>query len=101
MLHHLKHPEDLDFSVPDTLQADLRDYQYNGFQWMKTLAGFKLGGILADEMGLGKTVQAIALILSSFSESESTKPALIVAPASLVYNWKNEFQKFAPILMLR
>lgn len=98
LLHHLKHPEDLDFSVPDTLQADLRDYQYNGFQWMKTLAGFKLGGILADEMGLGKTVQAIALILSSFSESELTKPALIVAPASLVYNWKNEFQKFAPIL---
>ena len=98
LLNHLKNPEELDFDIPNTLQAELRDYQDYGFQWLKTLRFYKLGGILADDMGLGKTLQSIAFILSLFTENKDSKPALIVAPASLVYNWKNEFQKFAPTL---
>ena len=98
LLHRLKNPAELDFEVPHTLKAELRDYQYEGFQWLKALSIYQLGGILADEMGLGKTLQSIAFILSQFCENKDEKPALIVAPASLVYNWKNEFQKFAPSL---
>ena len=98
LLNRLKNPEELDFEIPDLLQAELRDYQYYGFQWLKTLELYKLGGILADDMGLGKTLQSIAFILSQFCMNKDLKPALIVAPASLVYNWKNEFQKFAPSL---
>ncbi|WP_428910017.1 SNF2 helicase associated domain-containing protein [Niallia sp. Krafla_26] len=98
LLNRMKNPEELDFEVPTTLKAELRDYQFVGYQWLKTLHTYKLGGILADEMGLGKTLQSIAFILSYFCENEKGKPALIVAPASLVYNWKNEFQKFAPTL---
>lgn len=98
LLNRLKNPEELDFEVPSTLKAELRDYQYEGFQWLKALSTYKLGGILADEMGLGKTLQGIAFILSQLIENKDLKPALVVAPASLVYNWKNEFQKFAPTL---
>jgi SNF2 family DNA or RNA helicase len=98
LLSRLKNPEELDCEIPKSLQAELRDYQYYGFQWLRTLRYYQLGGILADDMGLGKTLQAIAFILSLFEENQDLKPALIVAPASLVYNWKNEFQKFAPTL---
>lgn len=98
LLNRLKNPEELEFELPDLLQANLRDYQNYGFQWLKTLSHYRLGGILADDMGLGKTLQSIAFILSERNKEKETKPALIVAPASLVYNWKNEFQKFAPSL---
>lgn len=94
----IKSPEEEEFILPDTLQANLREYQLTGFQWLKSLARYQLGGILADDMGLGKTLQSIAFILSERKESESNKPFLVVAPASLVYNWKNEFSKFAPEL---
>ncbi|MCT2534694.1 DEAD/DEAH box helicase [Aquibacillus koreensis] len=99
LLNRLKNPEELEFDVPDSLQAELRDYQYFGFQWLKTLKYYRLGGILADDMGLGKTLQCIAYILSEkLVNKDNMKPTLVVAPASLVYNWKNEFQKFAPEL---
>lgn len=98
LLNRLKNPEELEFDLPDLLQAELRDYQNYGFQWLKTLKFYHLGGILADDMGLGKTLQSIAFILSERNLNKDAKPALIVAPASLVYNWKNEFQKFAPSL---
>ncbi|WP_117168132.1 DEAD/DEAH box helicase [Paraliobacillus sediminis] len=98
LIQTLKNPDELDFELPTDLQAELRDYQEIGFQWLKTLAHYSLGGILADDMGLGKTVQGIAFLLSEKEESKETKPALIVAPASLVYNWKMEFDKFAPSL---
>ncbi|WP_407270968.1 SNF2 helicase associated domain-containing protein [Radiobacillus sp. PE A8.2] len=98
LIQSLKNPDELDFELPVDLQADLREYQTLGFQWLKTLATYSLGGILADDMGLGKTLQAIAFLLSEKQEQKLTNPALVVAPASLVYNWKSELEKFAPSL---
>ncbi|MDR6121307.1 SNF2 family DNA or RNA helicase/uncharacterized Zn finger protein [Bacillus sp. SLBN-46] len=98
LLTRLKNPDELDFEVPDSLHAELRDYQNYGFQWLSTLKYYGLGGILADDMGLGKTLQSIALLLADKKKYEERKPSLILAPASLVYNWKNELVKFAPSL---
>lgn len=84
-------------SLPATLDGMLRDYQKIGWRWLGTLAHFGFGGILADDMGLGKTVQIIALIHTLRSmEPKPGRPVLIVAPSSLVLNWKAEFGKFAP-----
>ncbi|MBW5446711.1 helicase SNF [Cohnella sp. CFH 77786] len=97
MLENMRHPDSLDFHVPETLHPILRDYQKYGFQWMKTLAHYRFGGILADDMGLGKTLQSIAFLLSELPRiREDGLPALIVCPASLTYNWWNELRKFAP-----
>lgn len=97
LLHNLRRPGNLEFAVPPQLAPVLRDYQAYGYQWLKTLAHYRFGGILADDMGLGKTLQSIAFIVSVLPEiAESGQPALIVAPASLVYNWQNELTKFAP-----
>lgn len=99
LIQDLKNPDTLDFEVPKTLSSTLRDYQQYGFQWLKTLAHYSLGGILADDMGLGKTLEAISYILSDKMEKgEEGKTSLVVSPASLVYNWKSEFEKFAPEL---
>ncbi|EES75266.1 SNF2 family N-terminal domain protein [Paenibacillus sp. oral taxon 786 str. D14] len=99
LLHNLQHPGNLDFPVPPQLSDVLRDYQVYGYQWLKTLAYYRFGGILADDMGLGKTLQSIAFLISVLPEiAESGQPALIVCPASLVYNWRNELTKFAPNL---
>lgn len=88
--------EKVNYSIPEELNADLRDYQINGFKWFKTLSYYEFGGILADEMGLGKTLQTIAFILS-----EKGKKSIIITPTSLIYNWKNEFEKFAPSLKIK
>lgn len=85
----------LSFEVPKELNAELREYQKFGYNWLKTLEHLGLGGILGDEMGLGKTLQAITFILSN-----KGKKTLIVAPTSLIYNWKDEFTKFAPNLVV-
>ncbi|MGD8190715.1 SNF2 helicase associated domain-containing protein [Brevibacillus ginsengisoli] len=96
LLENLRNPDNLEFSVPDSLAPVLRDYQTYGFQWLKTLAHYGYGGILADDMGLGKTIQSIAFIVSALPEIRDTHmPAIVVAPTSLVYNWRNEFGKFA------
>lgn len=79
------------FELPKNLNANLREYQVEGYNWLKTLDYLGFGGILGDEMGLGKTIQAISFILSSMPNK-----TLIVAPTSLIYNWSNEFDKFAP-----
>jgi len=97
LLENMRNPDNLDFPLPATLQTVLRDYQVYGFQWMKTLAHYGFGGILADDMGLGKTLQSIAFLVSVLPQIREQKlPALIVAPASVVYNWYNEIKKFAP-----
>ena len=88
-----KNIEKLKFKEPKELNGILREYQKVGFNWFKTLDYLGFGGILGDEMGLGKTLQTITFILSN----KKTK-TLIVAPTSLLYNWKNEFEKFAPTL---
>lgn len=92
LIHRLKSPEEQVYELPDTLQASLRSYQETGFQWFKSLSEYHLGGILADDMGLGKTVQAIAYLLSEMNDV----PHLVIVPSSVVYNWRNEFVKFAP-----
>ncbi|MGG5462244.1 SNF2 helicase associated domain-containing protein [Clostridium sp. B9] len=83
----------LEFEIPNDLKAELREYQKFGYNWLKTLEHLGLGGILGDEMGLGKTLQAITFILSN-----KGKKTLVVAPTSLIYNWKEEMEKFAPSL---
>ncbi len=80
--------------VPSTLQTELRDYQYEGFQWLTRLAAWGVGGCLADDMGLGKTIEALALLLHRAAGG----PALVVAPTSVAFNWLNEAQRFAPTL---
>jgi hypothetical protein len=97
LLENMRNPDLLDFPVPKALSKILRDYQQYGYQWMKTLAHYRFGGILADDMGLGKTLQSIAFIVSVLPEiRKGNIPALIIAPASLVFNWRNELKKFAP-----
>ncbi|GAE34017.1 DEAD/DEAH box helicase [Halalkalibacter akibai] len=89
------------FDVPENLNLILRDYQKQGYQWMKTLASYGFGGILADDMGLGKTIQSIAFITSELVRiRESGQPVLIVCPSSLTYNWLHELAKFAPELQV-
>lgn len=99
LLENMRNPDNLDFPLPEDLSSVLRDYQKFGFQWLKTLAHYRFGGILADDMGLGKTLQSIAFLVSVLPEiREKHMPALIICPASLVYNWRNELKKFAPQL---
>lgn len=97
LIRSMKTIEDNDFEIPASLSKTLREYQKQGFLWIKTLAANGFGGILADDMGLGKTLQVIALLLSGQQEGVE-RESLIVCPASLVYNWKEEFTKFAPSL---
>lgn len=97
MTTQLLQPEVNNFAVPETLQAILRDYQKQGFNWLKQLASYGFGGVLADDMGLGKTIQSIAFIVSELSIIRQRKqPVLIVCPSSLAYNWLYEFMQFAP-----
>ncbi|MDY3000065.1 MAG: DEAD/DEAH box helicase [Romboutsia timonensis] len=81
------------YEVPKDLNATLRDYQVSGFEFFKTLSDYQFGGILADEMGLGKTIQTIAFLLSN-----KDKKNIVITPTALIYNWKNELEKFAPTL---
>lgn len=100
LIRNMKTVEDSDFDVPDSLKKVLRGYQKKGFFWLKTLCQNGFGGILADDMGLGKTLQVIAFLLSE-TEAGEKRRSLIVAPASLVYNWENEIRRFAPALKVR
>ena len=97
LIKEFKTVDDSEFEVPDSLSNIMRGYQVYGFKWFKTLEHYKFGGILADDMGLGKTLQAISMLLDAKNSGEETH-TLIVSPASLVYNWKEEFQKYAPML---
>ncbi len=80
--------------LPSTLQAELRDYQIEGFTWLARLAKWGVGACLADDMGLGKTLQTLALMLVRAPQG----PTLAIAPTSVCMNWISEAQKFAPTL---
>ena len=94
LAYDLRNPEE--FQLPSLqVEAELRDYQELGVKWLSMLNHYGFGGILADDMGLGKTLQTIAFLTAVLKESQN---ALILAPSSLVYNWQDEFGKFAPHL---
>ena len=94
LLDKIEHAAQMTIPVPANLQASLRDYQEEGFRWMMRLAEWGAGACLADDMGLGKTVQTIAVMLARAAQG----PSLVVAPASVLYNWQSELQRFAPSL---
>lgn len=89
--------KDADFEEPQSLSKVMRNYQKNGYQWLRTLEAWKFGGILADDMGLGKTLQVIAVLLAAKKEGK-LGTSLVVTPASLVFNWEEELNRFAPEL---
>ena len=97
LVRGFKTVNDSDFQLPSALARVLRNYQKNGYRWLRTLENFQFGGILADDMGLGKTLQVIAVLLSAKQEGRKGV-SLVVAPASLVFNWGEEIHKFAPEL---
>ena len=78
--------------LPVGLEAELRDYQLQGFKWLARLSRLGLGACLADDMGLGKTVQTIALLLTEAAKG----PSLVVAPTSVCHNWLLEAARFGP-----
>jgi superfamily II DNA or RNA helicase len=84
---------------PPTLTAELRPYQRAGLGWLEFLRTTGLGGCLADDMGLGKTVQTLAL-LEQLRADGGTRPSLVVAPRSLLFNWAAEAKRFAPQLRI-
>ncbi|MES2649871.1 MAG: DEAD/DEAH box helicase [Bacteroidota bacterium] len=85
------------YEVPAAIKATLRPYQKKGYEWMRLLAEVGAGACLADDMGLGKTLQTISFIVHQVSEFPQRKN-VIICPSSLVYNWLQELQKFAPHL---
>ncbi|MCB0750779.1 MAG: DEAD/DEAH box helicase, partial [Ignavibacteriae bacterium] len=84
-------------SIPNTFKGELRDYQKHGLDWLYFLKEYSFGGILADDMGLGKTIQSIVLLLKE-KEQNKNYTTLIVAPTSVVFNWIDELDKFAPTI---
>lgn len=101
LVDRLKSPQSFEIDPPEGLEADLRPYQLTGFRWMKMLSHYGLGGVLADDMGLGKTIQTITYLVDEKEKGNMTTPAIIITPASLVYNWKKEMEKFAPQLSVQ
>ncbi len=81
--------------VPDLYKDILRDYQIEGFKWFRTLSEYGFGGILADDMGLGKTVQTLSVIDSM---KDMVGPSIVICPSSILLNWVDEIEKFAPHL---
>lgn len=83
------------YPVPGSVKASLRPYQHKGFEWMALLSEIGAGACLADDMGLGKTLQTITFLAWRLERHPDARH-IIVCPASLIYNWKQELQKFAP-----
>jgi len=83
--------------IPSTLQAQLRDYQIEGFEWAMRLAHWGAGACLADDMGLGKTLQALAVIIARAPKGAS----LVLAPTSVCFNWEQDISRFAPTLKVK
>jgi SNF2 family DNA or RNA helicase len=97
-LQNISQIEAIDF--PKGVKAKLRDYQYDGLNWMAFLDKNQLGGCLADDMGLGKTLQTIVFLQYLKNKGLKTPPSLIIAPTSLIFNWQNEITKFCPSLKM-
>ena len=95
LVKNFKTIRDADYEAPEAQAETLRPYQVHGYKWLRTLAAAGFGGILADEMGLGKTLQFIALV-QALRDAGDAGLCLVVCPASLVYNWQEEFTRFAP-----
>ena len=85
---------------PEGLQAQLRDYQQEGLAWLQFLRQRRLAGVLADDMGLGKTLQTLAHLLLEKQQGRLDRPCLLVAPTSLMTNWRREARRFTPDLRL-
>jgi SNF2 family DNA or RNA helicase len=85
-------------SVPAGFAGDLRGYQRDGLSWLQFLRDYGLNGILADDMGLGKTVQTLAHLLLEKETGRADRPSLVVAPTSLIANWRFEATRVAPVL---
>ncbi len=100
LIGRMRSYENGDYEVPQSLDTILREYQRDGFYWIKTLKENGFGGILADDMGLGKTLQVLTFLLSEKEQGKTGDAlrTLIVAPASLVYNWAKEIERFTPQL---
>ena len=81
---------------PGGLAAELRPYQQDGLNWLQFLREYDLAGVLADDMGLGKTVQALAHLVAEKESGRADRPSLVVAPTSLMTNWRQEAARFAP-----
>ena len=87
-----------DVALPVNLRAELRHYQQQGLNWLQFLREYQFAGILADDMGLGKTIQALAHLLLEKQSGRMTRPCLIIAPTSLMSNWRRESERFTPDL---
>lgn len=118
LVRSMKAVEDSDFEVPEHLSGVLRRYQKDGYRWLMTLEALGFGGILADDMGLGKSLQLLTFLYAHTQQEspeeaekrekseasrrpeslESPGPSLLICPASLVYNWQGEVEKFVPQL---
>ncbi len=97
LVNTILNPQVRDYPIPKDINAKLRNYQITGYKWLRTLADYNLGGILADDMGLGKTLQSIVYI-KSIKDLHPEARFLVVCPSSLVYNWQDEIETFAPDL---
>ena len=101
---HLPHPFRPDsvldggYRIPGDVYPSLFDYQKNGVKWLWELYSRKVGGILGDEMGLGKTIQIIAFLAGLHYSKKLTKPTIVVAPATVMKQWVNEFHTWWPPL---
>jgi superfamily II DNA or RNA helicase len=99
LLERLRSASAAPLQAPSALQATLRPYQERGLAWLRTMAALGLGGCLADDMGLGKTIQVLAFLLHRAEvQPNDRRPALLVAPTSVVGNWEREIARFAPSL---
>lgn len=83
-------------ALPTNFHAELRPYQQQGLNWLQFLREYEFSGILADDMGLGKTIQTLAHLLVEKQSGRMTSPTLIVAPTSLMSNWRRESERFTP-----
>ncbi len=98
ILEEFKKPEDT--ALPDKLEATLKPYQQKGFKWLYTNTKKGFGSCLADDMGLGKTIQVLSLILKLKKERKLTTPGLIICPTTLLSNWEDEIDMFAPTIKM-